>query len=821
MKGIVSGILSGDSLIIRFVNKPTQVVCLEYLMAPKFGRPDGKYQDEPFGYDSWAFLRDNCIGKRVLVTEAHTTMQNRTHPAFGKEPLPVIFTRIRLNDTDEDVGLLMCKAGWVKMREAKPNTHFSNEALEYMDQLKAAQEEAERNKRGMWSGQPGFIRPFPIRCNPDDIMARREFDCNIDQIKSTNSFSVFVLPTHENINITLPGIRPLKNTDENMRNAIREQSRNKFLNKKVRVHIFQPIEYQAAGETPSFIGCFLDEKLDKAVAHTIEVGFAVINKKNLDLAPNPDLYIRKQIIAQNNKAGCWKNEVFEMPQVPTSSMSGMITSVKGSNSFYLIVDGQKKVVTLNNIKVPRFNSNVGCESCGYEAREFLRTQFNKKVVTVEVDAFYEDRMYGTVMYKGVSVNEVLCENGLAEYDDPVCGIPSSRVEQIKRAQEYAKGKAIGIWAAVKPEPIQIIDCSQKDLAREPFNYIQEHKKVKCIIEHIYSSSRFTALIPEKMWLIKVSLNGLASLSVQDKFGHDAKLYCLDRFLQTEVEIEAVSLDDYTSFIWVHMNLCDNNKTDVAIDILSHGFSEIQTRHLAQEEISQELKDAQQIAKSQAKGIWADRTRHQFELIPGKSYQVQVVDVWSPTHLAVQHRGPEMQRIESILKTATTKLTEQPLKNDCLVYTGKNGSQRVRIENVNNEEQKAKVKFIDTDVDDEVSFSDLYKLPPELYNIPPQGRSVKQASFKYNDKSEEEKARDCQEVMNLVRDAALYMQLVSNDESGPYVVLLDREAQIEGAVCLGIPLLQKNMVTYVEDSYPPELESVFNMIREYSLKNKVE
>jgi len=502
-------------------------------------------------------------------------------------------------------------------------------------------------------------------------------------------------------------------------------------------------------------------------------------------------------------------------------MSGMITSVKGSNSFYLIVDGQKKVVTLNNIKVPRFTSNVGCESCGYEAREFLRTRFNKKVVTVEVDAFYEDRMYGTVMYKGVSVNEVLCENGLAEYDDPVCGIPSSRVEQIKRAQEYAKGKAIGIWAPVKPEPIQIIDCSQKELTREPFIYIQEHKKVKCIIEHIYSSSRFTVLIPEKMWLVRVSLNGLASLSLQDKYGYDAKLYCLDRFLQTEAEIEAISLDDYTSFIWVRMNLCDNNKTDVAIDILSHGFSEIQTRHVAQEEISQELKDAQQIAKSQAKGIWADRTRHQIELIPGKSYQVQVVRVWSPTHLAVQHRGPEMQRIEALLKTATTKLTEQPLKNDCLVCMTNKGPQRVRIENANIDEQKVKVKFIDTDEDDEVPFSELYKLPPDLYNIPPQGRSVRQACLKYNEKSEEEKERDCQEVMGYVRDAALYMQLVSNDESGPYVVLLDRDAQIEGAVCLGLPLLQKNIVTYVEDTIPTELQKVFNMLKDCSQKNKVE
>jgi endonuclease YncB( thermonuclease family) len=816
MKGIVGGILSGDSLIIRLVGNPTKVVCLEYLVAPKFGRPDGKYQDEPFGYNSWAYLRDMCIGKRVLVTEAHPTLQTRTHPAFGKEPLPVIFTRIKLFETGEDVGLAMCKAGWVKLREAKPNTHFSQEQLQYINELKAAQAEAESKKLGMWSGEKGFVRPFPISVNVEEILARREFYVNIDQIKSTNSFSVFCLPKHENIIITLPGIRPLKNPDESIRNTIRDQSRNKFLNKKVKVHIFQVNDFPNSSDVPSFIGCFLDDKLDRAVADTIENGFAVLNRKNIDLAPNPDLYIKKQIIAQSKQAGFWAGTQFQMPAPPVKQVSGIITSVKGSNSFYLIVDGQRKIFTLNSVKVARFNANIGCEPLGYEAREFLRATYNKKVVTVDIEGIYEDRMYATLSYKGVSINEVLCEKGFAEYDEPVCGIPSSRAEQIKKAQEKAKAGKIGIWADVKPEAVKIIDYTYTKDIKEQFHYIQEHKNVRCIIEHVFSSSRFTVLIPEKMWLVRVSLNGLSSLSIQDKYGYEAKLYCLDNFLQSDAEIEAVANDEHTSYIWAVMNLCDEAKTNIAIKILEKGFSEIQTKHVSQEEIPQELKDAQTLARTRLMGIWSDHTRHAFDLVPGVSYPVVVIAVWTPTNLIIQHKGPEMVRIEELLKDVSKGITDTPLKNDCLAYRVDDRVFRVRIESTIPDEGKANVKLIDFDRDVTVSFSDLYVLPSELYMIPPQGRTVKQAALKYNERTDEQKKVDVNQIWEIVKNAVLYMQLVSNDESDPSVVLLDR-ASVEGAGCLGSVLLQNGMATYVDGEYPEELHSIFETLK--GIKNE--
>ena len=67
--GHVLGILSGDSLIVEFenINPSIQIVSLEHLVAPKFGSPDGQVQDEPHGFESWQFMRNQTIGRVIYV----------------------------------------------------------------------------------------------------------------------------------------------------------------------------------------------------------------------------------------------------------------------------------------------------------------------------------------------------------------------------------------------------------------------------------------------------------------------------------------------------------------------------------------------------------------------------------------------------------------------------------------------------------------------------------------------------------------------------------------------------------------------------------
>lgn len=821
LKGIVTGILSGDSLIVRFVdNVATQVVCLEHLIAPKFGRSDGSFPDEPHGYNSWEYLRDLCINKRVLVDQNQQTNQTRMHPAFGY--LPVTYTRVHLNETKEDVGELACRNGWVKLRDTKNQYHKSSQ---YVDQLRKAQEDAKANKLGIWADGEGFVRHLPVKANVDEILAQREFDCNVDGLRAATILSVFLLPNHQNVYITLAGCKVCYFPENDpIREEMKKDSITKFLNRKLRIRITSCVEHnsQNSNDVPTFIGCIISPKMDLAVANTIERGFATFYKKTAEQCLDPNLYIHKQLIAQKNKAGYWsKNEPPQPPQqTGPQTFSGIVTSIRGSSGLCVLVEGQRKIVYFNNIHVPRFSTTVGCEPNGFEAREYLRTNFRKKFVSVELEAQFEDRHFGTISMRGKSISEQLVEEGFATVDkEPVCGIPSSKLEALKNAEQNAINSHRNIHAFVQPEPFKFIDLTSTKNLNAQLNEFKGHK-LTCIIEHILSTTRYTVLVlGDTKYLIRVALNGLLPIAPNDSFGHTAKAYCQDNLLQIETEIEVVGADEYTGAFYVNMTMKDANKSNVAIKILEEGYSEIHPRVLKSNEVSQDLIDAQQAAKASNRGIWQDKTRHTFDLAMGQVYPVNVVLVNSPTNIIVQHNSEPIKRIAAELQginLAESKITDTPLKNECLVYHTKDHSFRVRVESIDTAKKTAYVRLIDYSQQTEASFDDLYKLPQVLLSIPPQGRQVVLAGLKEtNDPkrgSSDQAKKDTMFIWELVKDACLYMHLVSDKENEPQVVLLDRE-DMENAGCLGTVLIQKRMATYQPvPNAPPQFNRIFEVLQ---------
>ncbi|EAX93709.1 Tudor domain containing protein [Trichomonas vaginalis G3] len=819
LKGIVAGILSGDSLIVRFVdNVQTQVICLEHLVAPKFGRSDGTFPDEPHGYASWEYLRDLCIGKRVIVHSNNPSNQTRTHPAFG--PLTVTFTKIELYETQEDIGILACQNGWAKLRETK--SVYPKHAS-YIAELTKAQEAAQAAKRGIWSETPGFVRQLPQKPNVEQILTTREFDCNIDGIKAATILSVFLLPNHENIYLNLAGCKVCYfKEDDPIREESKKDSINKFLNRKLRIRITSYLEsnfqsYQnQANEIPSFVGCIITPKMDLAVADSIKKGYATFYKKTADQCLDPNLYIHRQLLAQKEKAGFWaKNEPQSRINTNLQQMNGIVTSVRGSSGLYVLVEGQRKVIYFNDIHVPRFSTTVGCESNGFEAREFLRQNYRQKYFTIEIEAQFEDHLYGTISMKGKSINEDLVEKGLATVDkDPVCGVPSSKHAALVAAEERAKAAHVGVHASVTPDPFKFTDLTYTKNLNDKLNEYKGHR-FHCIIEHILSTTRYTVLLTEEKVLIRVALNGLLPIAPNDHFGHDAKAFCMDNFLNTEAEIEILSLDEHTGTFYV--NMYDSEKKNIAAKILMRGYSEIRPKILKsnEEKIPQELIDAQDKGKSFNEGLWQDKTRHLQDLQMGTVYPVSVVCVSTPTNIVIQHNGEALKTIAKELadmKLDESRFTEIPLKNDCLVYHVKNQSFRVRIEQINQNEKTATVRLIDYCTSTEAKFDDLYKLPPNLYTIPPQGRQVVLAGLQEVPKSPEKTKEDTRFIYELIQNACLYMHLVSDKDNDPSVILLDRE-KMEEAGSLSQVIIQKRMATYQEvPNLPPQFNNIFEILK---------
>ena len=796
LRGIVRAILSGDSVIVKLVDNdktPFQVVTLENLIAPKFGFV-GKsgMSDEPFGYNSWEFLRNKCIGRRVLIYPQRNrqTQENqltRSHPLFG--PLPIIFGKIVDSDSKEDIGLLCCKEGWVKLRDMKSRQTTSS----YYAELTKAQGQAQQNKAGIWSEKQGFVRNLHITPNTDNILTRKTITCNVDQIWNPTSFSVYVLPTHEYISISLTGVKPAKLPPE-LTKIAKDDTRDKFLHKEITIRISTYNERNS-----SFSACLLDQKLQYAVADSVHKGFAVYDIKTAEACSYTDLILQNELLAQKEKKGVWETtEPNVSPLTISQNTAGVISSIKGSNGLDLLIEGQRVTIYFNNIKIPRYNNVIGSDPLGFEAREYLRKNYISKYVAINVEGQVENRIYATFSFKGQSISSDLVSKGLAQICTPICGITSSHIDDITKAQEKAKAEKVGIWADELPPALNVTDLTNKKFLQQEFGTLQQ-KDYTCIIEHILSSTRYTVLIPELKWLIRVSLDGLLSLSPNDRIGLEAKNYLLVNLLQREFTMHIKSYDKFVCFV-VDMTDKSPNMKNVSESILQLGYSEIIPKLLNSEKISQTLIDAQDYAKARKVGIWSDACRHLKELDRGTSYPVRVTSVYSPCEYNVQFELAAKE-IPDMLKNATEPLTELPMINDSVVFRHKSGNYRVLVESINKEEEKARITMIDYQQDFDAPLADLYKLPEALHNIPAQAIKVTLSGLRPIQKSQNDSKRDSDYIWSIVKDAVLYLRVVSYDGAEPSVILLDKE-DVDNAGCLGTALIQSNIVTYEPFDYPP-------------------
>ena len=433
-RGIVSGILSGDSLIIRFVTPhivPVQNVCLEHLIAPKFGKTDGQMKDEPHAFGSWNFLRNLCIGQRVYVyPPTNKTELTRTHPAFGK--MPVMFSRVLLSERNEDVGLICVESGWVQIRAPRIRDSYVNSL--YQGEAMA------RNKRiGIWRPH-GFVRPLPVIYDEMKLLDIGEFDAIVESVINGTTVGLFLMPNHEHIIFQIAACRsPSAKKDITVEygNEAKQFTIKSFLHRSTRVRLCSTNHHGL------FLGPILDRS-DRAIRSLISEGLAKFNPNTADLAPSALEYERCECEARAHKKNIWKNEPDFV--TPIKSFEGVVRRIVGSITLEIDTMGESVLTQLNCISSPPYVPGGGSEPYGFEAREKLRKLLIGKTVSVVVDGAVEGRFFGTVYYGKICVNELICKLGFARTIQPICGKHSERCESFKKAEEEAKKANLGVYS---------------------------------------------------------------------------------------------------------------------------------------------------------------------------------------------------------------------------------------------------------------------------------------------------------------------------------------------------------------------------------------
>lgn len=761
-RGFVAGILSGDSLIVRFVSSQiaaVQIVCLEHLIAPKYGSTDGTIHDEPHAFESWNFLRNLCIGQRVLVAPPTNKPDlSRSHPAFGR--MPVFFSRVSLcSRSNDDVGLICVEAGWVHIRSPRIRD-------KYVNSLFAGEDAAKRQKIGIWRPN-GFIRSLPVKYDPLDLVDQGEFDAIVESVINGTTVALFLLPRHEHIIFQIAACRsPSAKRDNGAEFGpeARDYTIRSLLHRQTRVRLCN------VNDVGLFLGPILD-RTDRCIRGLIAEGLARFNPATADLAPSAIEYERCEAEAKATRRHIWADE--EVFNTSIQTFDGEVRRILGTTALEVDVLGETRIVQFNCIKIPPFIPGGGSEPLSFEARERLRNLLIGKVVTCIVDGAIEGRFFCTVYAPGgVCVNELMCREGYGKICDPIIGRESEKIDAMRKGENDAKNAKIGVHSPKMPAILQLTDYSLNIVKEVALQHINEFrmKELHGIVEDVLGGNRFAILVPEQHLMLRCAVNGLLPLSPSDRLGREAMSFCAHNYLNRNINFVVVDVDRSGGFIANMAIITPGNEIeDIAAALLTEGLAELHHRTASSMPNFDELYEIQERAKREGVGKWADKTRFEVNLEYNKFYAVRVLNVWSATELVVQFLTSTMQEIDNTLASVNQPIKHQLMKNDLVVAQYDNNRYRARIEKAE-DPQTIFVCLVDVDMHVEVTMNNLFELPPKLDEIEPQALTVQLAYLDLVSRRQE----DIQRVIELTANNLLFLHLMYYTEK-PAVLLLDRQS----------------------------------------------
>jgi staphylococcal nuclease domain-containing protein 1 len=769
--GTVAGILSGDSLIVRFDSgqnvAPVQIISLEHLIAPKFGSPDGQIPDDPWGFESWNFLRNLCIGARVAVNAPNRkTEMARSHPAFGR--LPLFFSRVSLAPFDtNDIGLRSVTDGWIRIRAPKIRDF-------YVESLYTGEARARQSRLGVWQGD-GQIRRLPVAFRARDLISIGEFDAIVDSVVNGTTLSVFLVPNHEHLIFRVAACRSpsaKKETSDRYGIEAKEFTIFALLHRSIRIRLL------SCNENDLFIGPILDRS-DSVIRDLISAGLAQVNVHTADLTPSSVEYERCECEAKARRVKLWENEPI-IEQIPLS-FEGIVTQIVSSCSIRVDCHGDARLVQLTSMKTSVFIAGGGSEPYGFETRERLRQMLIGQLVTVVVDGILEKRFYGTVMLDDVCVNTAICRAGLAQIVDPMIGRPSSRIGEMTDASRQAAAGKAGLFAAVEPVGLQIVDLSGTMYSQDAMTHFQQLRgtMMRGIVEQILGGNRFVVLVPEHQRLLRLALNGLLPISPSDPYGRHATEFALGRYLNRDIEFDVHEVDKSGGFL-ANMYLLEHGaRTNIAQELLFQGLAEVHKRTVRDIPNFDELLSAQVAAQDMRMGKWSGSRCEEVELEFEKFYPVRVVEVRDAVTLVVQFMQSAMREIFVLLVSATTPATASVGELVCVAIEATR--YRARVVSVG-PDQSIRVHLVDYDADVSVQARDIFELPLRLIPIEPQAVTVRLAFLK----DEQKTPTDRKFVKRVTSDVEMFMRLAYL-EACPAVFLFDKpelEAGTLNALVLG-------------------------------------
>ncbi|RYP89524.1 hypothetical protein DL770_004343 [Monosporascus sp. CRB-9-2] len=196
---IVSKIVSADTIFVRTKNGAEKRIGLSSVRGPRTGEPS----EAPFRDEAKEYLRKKLIGKHVKVS-----VDGSKPASEGFEARDVA----TITEKGKNINLQLVQDGWASViRHRKDDT---DRAPNY-DELLAAQEKAQEEKKGMWSGKASKARPYvdasesvqKARIQLSKLSRQKKVPAIVDFCKAGSRFTILIPREGVKLTMVLAGVR--------------------------------------------------------------------------------------------------------------------------------------------------------------------------------------------------------------------------------------------------------------------------------------------------------------------------------------------------------------------------------------------------------------------------------------------------------------------------------------------------------------------------------------------------------------------------------------------------------------------------------------
>lgn len=333
----VARVIKADTIIVRTKSGAEKTLQLSSIRGPK---PKDEKQG-PFDAEAKEFLRKRLIGKHVRFSSDGIKPPSE---GFEEREVATIITN------GKNIALILVESGYASVvRHRKDDTDRSP----IYDDLLAAEEDAQRDSKGMWSSKVPAAKQYQdyseslqkakIQCSM--LQRQRRIPAIVDYVKSGSRFTILIPKENAKLTLVLSGIRaPRSARNANEKAEPFGQEAYEFANRRCLQRDVE-IDVENVDKQGGFIGV-VHVNRENFAKILLEEGLATVHTYSAEQSGHANELLAAEQKAKDARKGLWQDydPAAEEAEDEAAQSSGVMVNgpVNGETTYSSFTAPQKK-----------------------------------------------------------------------------------------------------------------------------------------------------------------------------------------------------------------------------------------------------------------------------------------------------------------------------------------------------------------------------------------------------------------------------------------------------------------------------------------------